>query len=366
MRIQSVLATTVRVPLSEPVRLGGLRVTERVYCLVQVHTDAGLSGIGVGYTRGGPVAAVVEDCLAPLLVGRDPLLIEQLWESMLSATRFMGSAGLAMRAISAVDIALWDLKGKAANLPVYRLLGGYREAVPVLMAGGYYRESGDPAETVAAEMAAYAAEGFTAVKVMIGAAEPSVDLARLQAARRAVGPQVALAADLNGVWRQERSAMRLAKAMSELDLAFLEEPLPVQPLATLRAFRAGVSMPIAAGEFESEVGVFRDLLCAEAADILRADATVVGGVTGWLRVAAMATAFGVSIIAHYFPAIHGQLAAATAACSHVECVTLAGGTSNLHELIGVPFRIEHGLYYPSVAPGFGFFLNAANLERCAS
>jgi len=154
MKITRVRATTVDVPLPKPIVMGELRFDSREYVVVRIDTDSGASGIGFGMTRGAPVAEIVARNLAPLLVGADPLLNEELWERLYYRNLTISGRGIFMRALSAVDIALWDIKGHAAGMPVWQLLGGARERVPVSVAGCYVRD-GTTLEELRAEIADY-------------------------------------------------------------------------------------------------------------------------------------------------------------------------------------------------------------------
>ena len=364
MRISTVRAMTLSIPLESPVVLGGgLRITEREYLLVALVTDTGLTGVGWSYTRGGDLAGAVRRNLQPLVEGENPLEAERLWEKMYLATRFIGRSGLVMRALSAVDIALWDLKGQVTGLPLSTLLGGYRTEVPVLMAGMYYtegRRSGDDAR----EAAGYAEAGFRMIKLMGGAAPFATDLARVRAVRQAVGPEVRIALDVNGAWREPKVAAGYARALAELDVAFIEEPIPTENLPALRALCAASPVPIAAGEVESGRWTFRELI-ASGVDILRPDATVVGGISEWLKVHAMATAWGRTVIPHDFPYVHIHLAAGVAGVDAVEFVTTAGGISNFHAIVRDPLRPRDGLVSAPSGPGLGVTLDWAAVERYA-
>lgn len=179
MRIEAVRAATLRIPLEAPVIVGGgLRISEREYLLVALTTDAGMTGVGWSFTRGMDLAQIARRHFLPLLEGEDPLEIERLWEKMDLAAHGLatdaeGLIGSARRVLSALDIALWDLKGQIAGWPLHRLLGGYRTEVPVLMAGMYYTERRTPQDD-AREAAAFAEQGFRVIKMMGAAAPRSV------------------------------------------------------------------------------------------------------------------------------------------------------------------------------------------------
>lgn len=364
MRIKTVQAITLSIPLEFPVVLGGgLRISEREYLLVLLTTDAGLTGVGWSYTRGGDLAGAVRRNLQSLIEGEDPLQTERLWETMYLATRYIGRSGLVMRALSAVDIALWDLKAQAAGLPLSTLLGGYRTEVPILMAGMYYTEGRRPGDD-AREAAAYAEAGCRTIKLMGGAAPFATDLARVRAVRQAVGPEVRIALDVNGAWREPKVAAGHARALADLDVAFVEEPVPSEDLPLLRTLCSVSPVPVAAGEAESGRWAFRELI-ASGVDILRPDATVVGGISEWLKVHAMATTWGRTVIPHDFPYVHIHLAAGLAGVGAVEFVTTAGGISNFHAIVREPLRPRSGVVAVPAGPGLGLTLDRAAIERYA-
>ncbi len=325
-----------------------------------VETDEGLRGVGYTFSRSGDVAGAIHRNLRGLLLNEDPLLIEKLWEKMYNRTSFLGRKGLLMRAISAVDIALWDLKGQAAELPLYLLLGGYRDAVPALMAGGFYAEGKGLGE-LAAEVQGYVKEGFRAIKIVFGAGSFQDDLERLRAVREAVGPEVRLAVDLHWSLASPKQALKRARQMEAYDLDFIEDPFPPDNLGALTELVARLSTSVAVGEMESGRWTFLDLLTRRAVDILRCDATVVGGVSEWLKIAALASAYGVPVLPHYFPEVHIHLAAATANSLAVEFI--APESVNFHAILHEPLKLQNGSVRAPQAPGLGIQWNWQAIER---
>ncbi len=364
MRIEAVRAVTLRIPLETPVLAGGgLRIAEREYLLVALVTDSGLTGVGWSFTRGGDLAGIVRWTFQPLLEDADPLKTERLWDRMHAAARAADQPDPAMRALSALDIALWDLKGQAAGLPLHVLLGGYRTTVPVLMAGMYYTEGRRPDDD-AREAAGYAEAGFRTIKMMGGVAPFTDDLARLRAVRQAVGPEIAIALDVNGAWRNPTEALAHARALAELNVVFIEEPLAPEDRAGLRALAAASPVPIAVGERATGREVFRDLI-ADGVRIVRPDATVVGGISEWLKVHGFAATSGSRVIPHYFPYVHIHMAAALPGVEAVEFVTTAGDISNFHRIVRNPLRPAAGVVQAPPGPGLGLEVDWAAVERYA-
>jgi L-alanine-DL-glutamate epimerase-like enolase superfamily enzyme len=362
VRIQTVRTFTLRIPLDVPVIVGGgLRITEREYLLVALSTDSGLTGVGWGFTRGSDLAGLVRWTFQPLLEGANPLKTERLWDRMHTAARATDQAGPAMRALSALDIALWDLKGQTAGLPLHLLLGGYRTTVPVLMAGMYYTEDRRP-EDDAREAAGYVEQGLRMLKMMGGVAPFERDLARVRAVRDAVGPEISLAFDVNGAWHEPSLAIAHAQALGDLRVAFIEEPMPAGNLTGLRALAAASPVPIAVGETASGRAAVRERI-ENGARILRPDATVVGGITEWVKVHAAAATWGSRVIPHYFPYIHIHVAAALAGVEAVEFITTAGGISNFHRIVREPLRPAAGVVRAPEGPGLGLEVDWTAVER---
>jgi D-arabinonate dehydratase len=359
MKIREVHGLTVEVPPRRPATGRGSAETARDYVVAIVETDEGPRGVGYGPARNGEVASVVQRNLRPLLVGEDPLKTELLWERMYVSTRHIGRTGLVMRALSAVDIALWDLRGQVAALPLYKLLGGHRDVIPALASGGYALDAG--VDALAEEMAGYAAEGYAMVKMRVGALAPEDDLRRVQAARAAIGPQTKLMIDVNGAWSQAKPAIKLARQMAECGLAFIEEPFGPDNLPALKAFNSAVDTPVAVGESESGRWAFRDLLVAGAADVLRHDATLVGGISEWMKVTALAAAWNVLVLPHHAPEVHAHLVGAVANALAVEVRCPRG--ADLHELVENPIVPEHGMVTLPSRPGLGLMWNWKAVER---
>ncbi len=360
MRVKAVRAATLRIPLETPVIVGGgLRITEREYLLIAIDTDTGLRGVGWTFTRGADLAATARR-LRPVLDGADPLATEHLWERMAALDTSGPARGNLMRTLSAIDIALWDIKGQVAGLPLHKLLGGYRTEVSVLIAGMYYTPGRSLADDMR-EAALLSEQGFRTIKMMGGAIPFDEDLDRVRAVRRVLGPHVGLAIDVNGAWTDHTVAASHARALADLNVAFIEEPLPAEDRAGLRALAAESPVPIAAGETVFDLPAFRDLATGGA--ILRPDATVLGGISTWMKVHGLGVACGAKVIPHYFPEVHIHMAAALSGVEAVEYVTTAGGISNFHRIVNDPMRPAGGVLHAPPGPGLGLELDWAAVER---
>ncbi|UCH24274.1 MAG: mandelate racemase/muconate lactonizing enzyme family protein [Trueperaceae bacterium] len=361
-RITDLTALTVRLPLPQPVATSNLVITERDFVLVDVVVDGELRGTGFGFSRGGLVAETIEQNLKPLLIGGDPFLSEQLWQEMYQKTRYLGRKGLLMRAISAVDIALWDARAKLLNAPLWQLLGGFRRDLPVYVAGGYYRQDATIA-SLEHEFAGYREAGYRGAKLNLGGAPLAEDIQRVAAVRAVVGDDFALAVDFNGSLRTAKRARAYLEGLEPYGLAFIEEPFLMDNLPALRELYRHARVPIAVGEDESGRWAFRELLAPRALDLLRHDATLVGGVSEWLKVAHLGLAFNVELFPHWFPEIHLHLALSMPDCWGIEVIDPASGIMNFHQLLHNPVTAEDGMAKAPDEPGLGLSWNREVIRR---
>jgi L-alanine-DL-glutamate epimerase-like enolase superfamily enzyme len=367
MNITNIRTVAVRVPIERPTAISTRQLTGRDYILVWIDTDAGHTGIGYTYagTVGGrAVYDLVQEVLRPLLLGQDARLIERHWAAMYQELLLTGRRGAALRAISAVDIALWDFLGKLAGLPLYRLLGGWADQVPAYASGGYYR-AGDPLDNVLEEMMSYKELGFTDFKMKVGGASFEVDVARVRTAREAIGAQGRLALDANNAWRWPYEAIRFARAVEAYDIWWLEEPLSPEDIAGHAEIARTLEMPVATGEIHATRWDFRDLIEQRAADILQPDAGVLGGVSEWLKIAHTAASFNLPVAPHWHANLHVHLAAAVHNCITVEFFVLEQDIYNFERLLTPETRLrpQNGQLALPTAPGLGFELDAEAIAR---
>lgn len=275
---------------------------------VEVVTDGGERGLAVGYAPPG-ARAVVHEVLGPALGGRDPGIVGELWAEMMWAVRDFGRGGVALQAVSAVDLALWDLKARTEDLPLFRLLGAVREEVSAYASGGF---TSTPIGDLVSEVRGFVADGFGAVKMKVGTAfgtREAEDLARVAAVRDAIGAGVELYVDANGAYGVEQ-AIHMAERFAAHDVRLFEEPLPPTDVSGLAAIRRETPIPIAAGEHEYEASGLRRLVEAGAVDVLQPDLLRVGGISGWLQAAAVAAEHDIPILSHA-----AQLASLHAGCA---------------------------------------------------
>jgi D-galactarolactone cycloisomerase len=267
-----------------------------------VRTDEGLVGYGECYGPPEPIKALIDSLYAPaILVGADPLANEVLWERMYNRVRDYGQKGLAVEAISGIDIALWDIKGKATGLPVCTLLGGrFRDRVQAYATGLYFTRVADLPAALAEEATQYVEQGFRAVKMKVGLGFAE-DRANIRAVRAAIGPDVTLMADANHAY-DPKEAIRLGRVMEEHGLYWFEEPVPPEDIDGYIEVKAALDLAIAGGEAEFTRYGFRELLNRRAVDIVQPDTCSAGGLTECKRIMALAAANGI----HYMPHVWGS------------------------------------------------------------
>ncbi|MFI9721837.1 enolase C-terminal domain-like protein [Streptomyces sp. NPDC052396] len=314
MRIDEITAHAYRIPTEAPEADGTLAWDATT--LVVVHARcAGTTGLGWTYAP-SEAAAAVTGLLAGLVTGRSPLDIAGANEAMARAVRNAGRQGLLGCALSAVDIALWDLKARLLELPLVRLIGAVTEEVPVYGSGGFttYHDT-----RLAAQLTGWVrGHGIPRVKIKIGESwgrSVSRDLDRVRHARETVGPEVALYVDANGAYSRKQ-AVRVGEALAELGVGWFEEPVSSDDLEGLRVVRDHCACDVAAGEYGYDPAYFARL--APVVDCLQADATRCGGLTGWLRAAAVAQAHGLEISGHCAPHVHAHAAAGVPNLRHLE------------------------------------------------
>jgi D-galactarolactone cycloisomerase len=352
--------------------------------LVEIETDSGIVGIGEAGIGGGVTATVIEKDLAPLLVGEDPLLIEYLWQKMFARTRQYGRRGLVMQAISGIDIALWDIAGKVAKLPVYRLLGAARDRVEAYASGGFYQE-GKSAADLAGEAEGYRARGFRGMKMKIGRnpstqthlrqligqaqfceVEPEEDLARVAAVRRALGPQAKLMVDVNCAW-SPAVAIEMGRAMEPYKLYWIEEPVATDDIDGSAKVADALATPIAG--YETEVGLFgfRQLIDRGAVDIVQPDIAWSGGFSEGRRIAAYAQAHHRMVAPHAFAGAVLLVASLHFAAAIPNGLLLEwdqNPNALRDELLKEPLRLEpDGTVKLPERPGLGIELDHAAVQR---
>src|SRR5271156_3823929 len=317
MKIVDIRTTPLSYRCDPPYGSAGGMQARRGGLLVEIEADERVIGIGEAGVGGGITRDVIDKLLQPMLIGEDPLLIEGLWQKMFARTRQYGRRGIVMNAISGIDIALWDIAGKVAKLPLYRLLGPCRDRVEAYASGGFYQE-GKSVSDLAGEAEGYRARGFKGMKMKIGRnpstqthlrelignaqfceVEPEEDLARVAAVRQALGPQAKLMVDVNCAW-SPAMAIEMGRALEPHDLYWIEEPVATDDIDGSAMVAAALATPIAG--YETEIGLygFRELITRNAVDIVQTDIAWTGGFSECRRIAAYAQAHHRMVAPHAF------------------------------------------------------------------
>ncbi|MBV9356244.1 MAG: mandelate racemase [Chloroflexi bacterium] len=335
MKIERLETSLYRIPTNRPEADGTIAWDATTMVVVTAVGDDGRSGLGYSYTSAA-AAAVVHEVLEPAVAGCPVEDVRRSWHAMVAAVRNVGRPGIAATAISAVDVALWDLKARLMGQPLFALLGPARTEVPIYGSGGFTSYTD---RELAEQLAGWAAQGIPRVKMKIGTdwgTQPELDMHRVRVAREAIGPRTELFVDANGAY-SVKQAIGLAERFAEHGVSYFEEPVSSDQLEELAFIRRRIPQEVAAGEYGYDPWYFRTMLRAGAVDLLQADATRCLGVTGWLEAAVIAHSFATPFSAHCGPSIHAQVGCAAPQLSHIEYF-------HDHE------RIEHLLFDGALDP----------------
>jgi len=332
---------------------------------VMLMTDSGLVGYGYTGTHAHLVTdrlicECIEGAFVPLLIGQDPREVRHLWSKLAhhSPVQWVGRAGLTHLAVGAIDIALWDLKAKAADQPLWKLLGGSSDK----HIEGYNTDGGWlnwDIETLVSDCKRLVEEGgYKGVKIKVGSPEPSRDLKRIEAVRRAIGPEVKLMVDANGTWNLP-TALRIGSKLKDYDVFWLEEPLWYDDVRGHQELAHSISTPIALGEQLYRIDHFRDFLHAGAVHYVQADAVRLAGVTEWWATADLAWAFRLPVVAHIgdMMQVHLPLSMAHPACTMLEYIPW------IRECFAEPATIADGYFIAPQLPGANTTITTAAFEK---
>jgi L-alanine-DL-glutamate epimerase-like enolase superfamily enzyme len=362
--IREVQVRLVRMPLVVATAFATRNVTARDFVLVKVISAEGVEGLGwtyAGNMAGEVSREAVVSLLGPLLVGQDPLMVEALWERQYREALLHGRSGSVMRALSALDIAIWDLNARSVGLPLWQYLGGHKERLPCYASGGYYRP-GKSVQDLADEMGSYVEAGFKAMKMKVGLRGMTEEVARIQAVRERIGPDIRLFMDANNAWPDLFTALPFIRRFEPFLPGWIEEPFSPDDIESHARLVKETSIPVATGEIESGRWRFRELLEARAAHVLQTDVVCCGGITEWRRIAALAASYGVPVCPHAWHELHAPLIAATPNAPYVEYFVDNSiiMTRPLHDRELKPVA---GEIVMTQEPGLGFLFDEATLTR---
>jgi len=379
MKIERIMTHALAARLERPVVFAIGPYHTFTATLVEVTTDDGRTGVGECIVRRAPrvTAAIVNDLLAPLLLGRDPRDIGRLWDEMFAQLRRWGhSRGFVLEAMSGIDIALWDLAARASGEPLYRILrGAARDRVPCYASKVYLANTPGMVEQARQQVEA----GFRAIKVQVGRSEPLggllADVATVRAIREAVGPDVLLLLDANGAF-DAASAVRFCRHLDPLDIAWLEEPVPPDDVSGYALLRRSTTIPVAGGESEFGIFGFRDLIERRAIDIVQPDVSRIGGFTAAQWLGGLVYAYNLRVAPHTgFSAGVAHLAALHLAAAVPNLMTYeymlpdllaaGGGTvqNPLRDIFTAPFPApREGMLDVPAGPGLGYDVDWARVR----
>lgn len=355
-RITEVSISSVALPLptgiSDAKVLTGRQqpMTEVAVLFAEITTASGLVGLGISYSKraGGPGQFAHARELSPVLLGEDPSDIAKIWDKLMWAGASVGRSGLAVQAIAAFDVALWDLKAKRAGLPLAKLLGAHRDSVRCYNTSGGFLHA--PIEEVLDRAAESLEHGIGGVKLKVGHPDSAVDLARVTAVREKLGDRVPLMVDANQQW-DRATARRMCRAFERFGLVWIEEPLDAYDFDGHARLAATFDTPIATGEMLTSVAEHTQLIRAGGADIVQPDAPRIGGITQFLTVMAVADRENLQLAPHFVMEVHVHLAAAYAREPWVEHFEW------FDPLFEERLEIADGRMHLSARPGLGVTLS---------
>ena len=361
MKIASFQSHIVVLPVQELMDAVADRGSTFPCVTLQLRTDDGIEGIGVTFWGGAltPALKAAVDGLAELAIGADPMRSEAILAKFEARAGDQCGDGLYTLALSALDVALWDIKGKALGQPLWQMLGGYRDRVPAYASGALRRGlTLDQATTVGRKLAE---AGYRQMKTQLGlpgnpTARTEVERARL--VRQAVGPEVELMCDINQLWRVEQ-AIDIGRRLEAEGVGYfwLEDVAACDDYAGLARVNAALDTPIAGGEYVWGIVPFRHMIEARSVDIVMIDLARVGGITPWMKVAGMAQAFNLPVVSHVFPEVHRQLVAAVPNGLTVEYMPRFGRL-----FVDSPEPVKGEFLMPATA-GVGLAFDQATIDR---
>ncbi|HYM12658.1 MAG TPA: mandelate racemase/muconate lactonizing enzyme family protein [Bryobacterales bacterium] len=371
MKITGIHAHPLRAPLKEPFAYSQWTLHSRETTLVEVETDEGITGWGEAYGPTRPSASAVRDFFAPLLLGRDPRDTEALWHFLFARSVDYGQKGTMLAAISGLDIAFWDIKARAAGVPLYRLLGGsHTEAIPCYATGFYFGGEEKLESRFAREAENYLADGFTAMKMKVGLGVER-DAVLVGAVRRAMGSAARLMIDANHAYTPV-DAIALGRLVENHRIGWFEEPVSPLDIDGYLEVKQRIAIPLAGGEAEYTRFGFEPLLRRRAVDYAQPDLCACGGISEAMKIATLASiysvhvtphawgsAVGLAAALHFYAALPGPPATLTPAHKLIECDRTENPLRT--EIVAEPVRLDRGRLFVPQGPGLGIEVRAGAL-----
>lgn len=313
MKIASATVRCLAVPDEDEIAIVAARqATVRDIVVIRLETACGLEGLGLCFVFGGLGRALVAACeeLAGLIVGDDPMAVEAVAAKMSKHVWQLSNSGIFRKALGAIDCALWDIKGKACNEPLWKLLGGFRDRVPTYASGFLQRHLSD--DDLVRSALDVASKGFKRIKLHLALSDhsnPVREVARARLVREALGPDIGLMVDVNERWRVDQ-AIDIGRHLEEVGLFCIEDPVRYDDYDGMAKVTRSLSTPVMAGENEWGLNGYQRMIGSSCVDILMIDVMHAGGITPWLKIAGMAEAFNIPVVSHILPEFQAQIVAA--------------------------------------------------------
>jgi L-alanine-DL-glutamate epimerase-like enolase superfamily enzyme len=359
MKITRMEVSLHRLPLKKPWGDSTHRITHIELILCKLSTDTPHSGVGYSYTvgsGGAAVATLMHAYLTPIVVGEDPSYIERLWHRLWQECHDAGARGIGGLAINAIDVALWDLAGKAASKPLFQLLGGARERIAAYGSGVNLNLSQDE---LLAQVEGWLSRGYEAVKIKVGSEDPNEDVERVGAVRELIGRKRHLMVDANQAWTASEAVAR-TRMLEPHRLYWMEEPLISDDVLGHARLRGATSTAIAVGENIHSRFEMATYVRLDAVDIVQADVVRIGGITEWLKVAHMADAFNLKVAPHFVRELSGSLLCAVPNALILEDVE--GGSLTELDMLAEPLPVRNGYWVPPQRVGHGIVFSQSALD----
>ncbi len=358
MRIEKIWSELYRVPVHREMHDAIRHFSKMDVIFAYVETDEGVVGSGFTYSiipfGAREICSIINHGLNEVIHHMDPRDHERIWSRMWRQVDWVGRGGIAVLAVAAVDIAIWDLKAKLVNMPLHRLLGGARERVPVYNTdGGWLNHT---IEQLVEETKQIVNAGFRGTKMKVGKEDPSEDTERIAAVREVIGPHRTLMVDANERFTSAE-AIKRARMWEPYNLFWFEEPLPAEDILGHASLKAHTSIPIAVGESLFTRFQFRDYIATGGASILQPDACRCGGITEWLKIAHMADCHNMQVSPHFVMELHLPLVAAIPNGLFVEYIP------SLDQVLTKPIELIDGYFVPSETPGLGIHFDWERLRE---
>ena len=308
-QIKKVTCHVVSAPVAKPFTSSrGWIYKTRGSCIVEIETNDGMVGWGECYGPSAVSKAFIDSQFGPRIIGRDPFDVEVIWEDLYNRIKDYGTKGMAISAISGIDIALWDVIGKSCGQPIHKLIGGsYRDEVTAYATGLYFIDMDRLIEEAVEEAIEFKQNGFMAIKMKIGLGDLKLDIRRVEAVRKAVGDDMRLMVDANNCFTVPQ-AIKIGRELEKLDIEWFEEPISPEDLDGYVEVTRALDMAVAGGENEFTRWGFRDIVVRKAMDIVQPDVCAAGGISECRKIATLASAHGVECVPHAWGSVIGVAA----------------------------------------------------------